>query len=557
MTSSSKTSFHQFGVLTYLIACPGRNRLTPAAGGPTLLGMSPKVSVTFVVPSCACGVGAHSPPGACLQRSLMPFNSSTFLTFFSIFYPLYLSLSGRGRAQNVLLLVSSYVFYGFFQWKFLVLLVLSTLVEYLIASAIGRIQTGTAADTSRRTQLVTASVAFNLALLGAFKYFNFFAENVAALLRAFGMGADTVTLDVLLPLGISFYTFQKLSYTIDVYRGKVSPTTDVIDFALYVAYFPHIAAGPIERAAHFLPQIARGRRVTPGQVEAGLYLILWGFFKKLVVADNVALVANAVFDHPGGQSGVNVAVAVVAFAVQVYGDFSGYTDIARGVSMLLGFDPALNFKLPYFASSIPEFWKRWHISLSNWLTDYVYAPLTKSRLIPLHWYSKLLVSLLITFLVSGLWHGANWTYVAWGGLHGAYMMLSVALQKQRKHWVRRTGLARWPATHRALQVSFTFALVCVTYIFFRAHSLTDALTLCRSLVDPSRLTSAGARDAALTLAFFSLPVLVADLWQDASRDLLAIPKLPGPIRIAVYSGLVSAILIFGVTESMQFIYFRF
>jgi alginate O-acetyltransferase complex protein AlgI len=487
----------------------------------------------------------------------MPFNSATFLVFFSILYPLYLLLRSHGRAQNLLLLVGSYVFYGFFQPAFVALLIVSTMVDYFLASAMGRAESGTVDGARRRKRLVVTSVVFNLAVLGVFKYFNFFAENVAAVLRALGMTADAFTLNVLLPLGISFYTFQKLSYTIDVYRGKVSPTTNPVDLALFVAYFPHVAAGPIERASHFLPQLARARHVTAGQVEAGLFLILWGFFKKVVVADNVALLVNAVFDQPGGQGSVNVAVAVVAFAVQVYGDFSGYTDIARGLSMLLGFDPTLNFKLPYFARSIPEFWKRWHISLSNWLTDYVYTPLTKTTLIPLHWYYKLLVSLLLTFLISGLWHGANWTFVVWGGLHGVYMMCSVTFQAHRRRWVRWLRLDRWPAGHQALQTVFTFALVCVTYIFFRANSLGDATTLCLALIDPSHLTSEGARQALATLLFFGVPVIVIDSYQHSTRDLLSVPKLPGAVRLPVYTALLAGILIFGVTESMQFIYFRF
>jgi alginate O-acetyltransferase complex protein AlgI len=486
----------------------------------------------------------------------MPFNSSTFLIFFATAYPLYLICRTRPRLQNAVLLGASYVFYGYFQWRFLALLVASTLVDFVLSLAIARRDAKTPDRQRERKLLVTASIVLNLALLGFFKYFNFFSESVTALLNAFGMRADPFTLNLLLPLGISFYTFQKLSYVIDVYRGKLAATTSLLDFALYAAYFPQIAAGPIERAGQLMPQIARARKVTAGQVEAGLFLILWGFFKKLVVADNLALVANAVFDQPQGSAGLDVVVAVVAFAFQIYGDFSGYTDIARGISMLLGFQPTLNFKLPYFSRSIPEFWKRWHISLSNWLTDYVYTPLTKTKAIRLPWYHKLLVSLFITFVVSGLWHGAAWTYVVWGALHGVYMMASVSGQSWRRRIVTALGLSRLPEFHGVLQISWTFALVCLTYVFFRANSLADAFTLLGALMD---FTALGMKDidAVASIALFAGPLLTVDAAMARSGDLLALPKMPGVIRAPVYGVLACWIMLFGFAESMQFIYFQF
>ena len=336
----------------------------------------------------------------------MLFNSFIFWAFFAVVLLVYRRLKHRG--QNRLLLVASYVFYGYWDWRFLSLILLSTVVDYYVAIGIE-----SSSDARRRKRLLCGSMLTNLGLLGVFKYFGFFAEEAVRVLNAVGMPASLPSLQVVLPVGISFYTFQTMSYTIDVYRGQTRAARNVLDFALFVCFFPQLVAGPVERSHRLMPQILNPRKETPGQFSEGLYHILFGLFKKVVIADNMARLVNTVFAVPVSQlTGAECLVGVYAFAFQIYGDFSGYSSMAQGLARWMGFNLMSNFRMPYLAVSPSDFWRRWHISLSQWLRDYLYVGLGGNRLGKLMTYRNLL----LTMVLGGLWHGAGWTFLVWGTL---------------------------------------------------------------------------------------------------------------------------------------------
>src|SRR3954471_4549914 len=341
----------------------------------------------------------------------MVFNSLQFVWFFVAVYALYRVLPHR--AQNWLLLIASYYFYAAWDWRFLGLLIGSTLVDYTCALLLGHTESH-----ARRRAILCVSLGFNLSMLGFFKYFNFFADNLQGLFGALGWQLDFVTARVLLPVGISFYTFVTMSYVIDVYRRETPPTRNLVDFGVFVAYFPHLVAGPILRASRLLAQIDAPRRIGRDQMRDGAWLIAWGFFQKIFVADNLASLANIVFDPATHQTGVNVLLGMYAFAFQIYGDFAGYSNIARGLSKLMGIELIENFRFPYFVRSPQAFWRNWHISLSTWLRDYLYIPLGGSRGTP----AQTQRNLLITMLLGGLWHGAAWTFVLWGLYQGVLLI---------------------------------------------------------------------------------------------------------------------------------------
>ncbi len=347
---------------------------------------------------------------------------------------------------------------------------------------------------------MSLSIAANLSILGFFKYFDFFADSFARLLSTFGMEADWPTLNIVLPVGISFYTFQTLSYTIDVYRRKLDPTKSFLDFALFVAFFPQLVAGPIVRASHLLPQILRPRRITSPEIDAGLFLILWGYFKKVVIADNVGLIANQVFGDYGQYQGIDIVIGTLAFAVQIYCDFSGYTDIARGLCKLMGFDLMLNFRLPYLADSPSDFWQRWHISLSSWLRDYLYIPLGGNRHGELATYRNLM----ITMLLGGLWHGAAWTFVIWGAYHGVLLCVYRAASDCRHIFAVQDSYSRGNSTVqssiRALRISIMFGFTLLGWLIFRSESPQQILEM---LVNVTTITAEFSRANAYALAFFT------------------------------------------------------
>src|SRR4051812_2148071 len=397
----------------------------------------------------------------------MVFNSLHFVWFFVVVYAAYRVLPHR--AQNWLPLVASYYFYAAWDWRFLGLLIASTLVDFSCALAIGRSE-----SPARRRALLCLSLGFNLTLLGFFKYFNFFADNLHAMFGALGWQLDFVTVRVLLPIGISFYTFVTMSYVIDVYRREIRPTRDLVDFGVFVAYFPHLVAGPILRASRLLTQIAAPRRISAEQLRDGMWLIAWGFFQKIFVADNLASLANMVFDPAAQPSGINVLLGTYAFAFQIYGDFAGYSNIARGTSKLMGIELIENFRFPYFVRTAPAFWRHWHISLSTWLRDYLYIPLGGSRGSDAHTYRNLL----ITMVLGGLWHGAAWTFVLWGVYHGLLLIGYRAGTRVRwfDAWVNGPG-----ALARATSWLVMFHLTCYGWLIFRARSARQLGTLTASL----------------------------------------------------------------------------
>ena len=378
----------------------------------------------------------------------MLFNSLVFPLFFAVVYLLLRLLPARGR--NPLLLLASYVFYAFWDWRFLSLILLSTGVDFLCGRMLDRGAGG-------RRRWVALSVAVNLTILGTFKYLGFFVEEFAALAGHFGLSPSLPVLELVLPVGLSFYTFQSMGYTIDVYRGKVPACRSPLDFALFVAFFPQLVAGPIERASRLLPQIQRPRAITRGDVAEGAQLVLWGYFKKLFVADNLAVLVQRVFEgEPGATSGWLVLLAAYAFTWQLYCDFSGYTDIARGLARMMGFELTINFRLPFFASGPRDLWRRWHLSLSGWLRDYLYIPLGGNRRGTLRSHAAMMV----TMVLGGLWHGANWTFALWGLYHG------LALLVQRLLPLPRPG----PAL-RILAIVAMFQVTAFGFLIFRAHDL--------------------------------------------------------------------------------------
>ena len=467
----------------------------------------------------------------------MLFNSIEFVVFFVVVYGLYLVLSHR--AQNVLLLLASYLFYGWWDWRFLSLIWLSTLVDYLAGLGMER------APTQKRRKLwLLLSLAFNLGLLGTFKYMGFFARSFADAFAGLGIAVDVRFTDLVLPVGISFYTFQSLTYTVDVYRRGLQATRNLLDFALVVAFFPQLMAGPIERAKHMLPQMEKPRQVSFELVAQGAWLILIGYFKKVVLADNMAPFTNRMFADPSSVHGLEVLIGIYAFAFQIYGDFSGYSDIARGAAKCLGFDLMYNFKMPYFAVNPSDFWRRWHISLSTWLRDYLYINLGGNRGSTARTYRNLM----LTMVLGGLWHGAAYNFVAWGVFHGAILCIH--------RWLTGGDERRAPGPPRItlLGVVGFFHVTCVGWLLFGVRRLGDAPLLLRNLVSPFEINGL---IQLLTLALFAAPVLVVDWLQFRSSDMLAVQRLALPVRVSIYVATFAAILLCGATGAKQFIYFQF
>ena len=397
----------------------------------------------------------------------MLFNSPEFLLFLPIVFALYWFVVQRNlRAQNVLLVLASYVFYGWWDWRFLGLIALSTVVDYLVV-----LQIEGAQEKRAKQQWLSLSMVVNLGLLCYFKYSNFFIESWVDAWAAAGVNMQISSLKVILPVGISFYTFQTLSYSIDVYRGNLKPTRSLINFAAFVSFFPQLVAGPIERATRLLPQIENRRTFKYEEGVAGLRLILWGMFKKVVVADTCAIYANDIFANCTDYSGPTLMLGAVYFAFQIYGDFSGYSDIAIGTAKLFGIQLMTNFKTPYFARDIAEFWRRWHISLSTWFRDYLYIPLGGSRVGK--W--KSVRNVFVIFLVSGFWHGANWTFIAWGGIHACLFIPLLLLGTNRRFATKTIAKNRWlPNVRELLGMAWTFTMVCIAWVFFRAESVGEA-----------------------------------------------------------------------------------
>lgn len=477
----------------------------------------------------------------------MIFHSLDFVAFFLVTTLVYWRLDRRG--QNLLIIGVSYVFYGYVHPWFVSLLALTTVTDFLLAQAIELYP-------ARRRTLLVVSLGLNLGLLGFFKYFNFFIDNVHAAFAALGWNIPWPVLTVALPVGISFYTFQSLSYTLDVYRGQLRARRSLVDFAAFVSFYPQLVAGPIERASHLLPQIERARSWSWPLARAAMLLVVWGFFKKLVIADNVGLIANKVFSL--AEPGFTVLWAgVFAFAIQIYADFSAYSDIARGVARWLGFELVMNFNHPYLATGPVDFWRRWHISLSTWFRDYVYIPLGGSRLGS----GRTLANLWITFLVSGLWHGASWNYVLWGAYHGTLVALSRLLSRGRRSTPRSDA---WAVLEPA-QVMGMFLLTCIGWLIFRE---TDLQMLWRSLTLVPWNTTLADRQVGgyllLLTLFYSLPIWINGIWalyiapQQTHRQAGEMWDGWSTTRQALLMGVaVAIILVLRSRQSLDFIYFQF
>lgn len=473
----------------------------------------------------------------------MIFNSAEFAAFFLIFYLIY--LFSTHTWQNRFLLLGGCVFYGAWNWKFLFLPFATTIIDYNIALKMSETD-----DDRKRRLLLTISILANLSVLGFFKYYNFFAVNLQHLAASFGLPLDIQVLNIVLPVGISFYTFQAMSYTIDVYRKHVPASRNFLEFALFVSFFPQLEAGPIERAGHMLPQMKANRKLRLDWIWEGLYLILWGLFQKMFVADNLAKIVNPVFGAAGPYSGLEVLFAVYAFAFQIFCDFAGYSNIARGLARLMGFDIIINFNLPYFSQNPSEFWQRWHISLSRWLRDYLYISLggnRKGNLITFR-------NLMITMILGGLWHGANWTFVVWGFYHG----LLLVLYRLIGPFIPEPKNERAQKIVKVVKIVFFFHLVCLGWLFFRAESLTQALHMIQALAFNFRLDSIfSLSDVLKSLIFFTFLLIIAQIYEYRKNDLLAIFQLRPAVQMAAYLVILYAILLLGVTTGEEFIYFQF
>lgn len=485
----------------------------------------------------------------------MLFNSPEYALFLPLAVLLYWSFAYSVRAQNAFLLVASYVFYGWWDWRFLGLLIATSVVDYCVGLGIER-----ADDKKTKRLILVWSLVANLGTLGFFKYYNFFVGSFVQAFASLGIELHAATLQVILPVGVSFYTFQALTYTVGVYRGTVKPTRDFMTFLSYVAFFPQLVAGPIERAQHMLPQFLAPRSIDADKFASGLRQIAWGLFCKLAVADNCAVIVNAVFSQEATPAGSVALLGALFFAFQIYADFSGYTHIALGSARLLGFELMQNFATPYFSQSIGEFWKRWHISLSTWFRDFVYIPLGGSRAGKL----RQARNILITFTVSGLWHGANSTFLVWGFLHGLYYMPSIWMGEPLARWA---ATAAAPLRHAvaALRMLRTFLLVVVAWIFFRAESLDKAVAFIKAIFSASLFTSPAPVLQRLDMgwpaavAAFAIAALLTIEWvQRDKKFALEVADKPLAYRWLAYACIVGLVVSIRYTGSaLDFIYFQF
>ncbi|WP_048331125.1 MBOAT family O-acyltransferase [Bizionia psychrotolerans] len=478
----------------------------------------------------------------------MLFNSIDFAIFLPIVFILYWFVAKKPlKLQNLLIVVASYFFYGWWDWRFLSLIIFSTLVDYAIGVRLGK-----ETHTKKRKILLWTSIMVNLGFLGFFKYYNFFLDNFITAFSFFGTEIHARSLNIILPVGISFYTFQTLSYSIDVYRKKIEPTKDFIAFAAFVSFFPQLVAGPIERATNLLPQFYKKRTFNYSLAVNGLRQILWGLFKKMVIADNCAVIVNTVFDNQQDYSGSTLVLGAVFFAFQIYGDFSGYSDIAIGTARLFGFNLKQNFAFPYFSRDMAEFWRRWHISLSTWFRDYLYIPLGGSRGNK----AKVIRNVFIIFIVSGFWHGANWTFIIWGALNAIYFIPLLLTNKNRNHLEIIAYNKKWPSIRSVFNMLLTFGLTTLAWIFFRAENINHAFQYIKGICNKSLFTIPELRP---TNIFVLLVIFLSIEWL-GRRDQYAIETLglkwKRPLRLAFYYTLIVIILLFSKNEN-TFIYFQF
>lgn len=481
----------------------------------------------------------------------MLFNSLDFAVFLPIVFVLYWFVVNKNlKLQNILIMLASYVFYGWWDWRFLSLIIFSTFVDYGVGLAISR--QDPEKDKSKRKLLLWTSILINLGFLGVFKYYNFFLDNFVEAFSFMGYPIGASSLNIILPVGISFYTFQTLSYTIDVYKGKLTPTKDFVAFSAYVSFFPQLVAGPIERATQLLPQFYKKRVFSQPLAIDGLRQILWGLFKKVVIADNCAEYANMIFNNSGDYSGSTLVLGALFFTFQIYCDFSGYSDIAIGTSRLFGFDLMRNFAFPYFSRDIAEFWRRWHISLSTWFRDYLYIPLGGSK----GGLTKKIRNTFIIFIVSGFWHGANWTFIIWGALNALYFLPLLLLKQNRNNLETVAQGKLVPGINELFKIGTTFSLTVMAWVFFRAESVTHAFAFLGEIFSLSLFTFPEVLPVKLMLMIAGFMIVewigresefaIADFGKNWYR----------PARWGMYYGLVVSILILSGSKQ-EFIYFQF
>lgn len=480
----------------------------------------------------------------------MLFNSIDFAIFLPIVFVLYWFVFPKKlKLQNLLIVIASYIFYGWWDWRFLSLIAFSTLVDYSVGVVLAKEE-----NDQKRKILLWLSIIVNLGFLGFFKYYNFFLDNFISAFSFFGQEINVNSLNIILPVGISFYTFQTLSYTIDVYRKNLEPTRDLIAFSAFVCFFPQLVAGPIERATHLLPQFYKKRVFDYPKVVDGMRQILWGLFKKVVIADNCAEYANEIFNNSGEHSGSTLLLGAFFFTFQIYGDFSGYSDIAIGTSRLFGFDLMKNFAFPYFSRDIAEFWRRWHISLSTWFRDYLYIPLGGSK-------GGTFVKVrntFIIFLVSGFWHGANWTFIVWGALNAIYFLPLLLLGKNRQNIGIVAEGKILPSLYDAFKIITTFLMTVLAWVFFRAKNVEHAVNYIIGIFDKSLFSSPSILPST-TLLLTAVFIITEWIQRDKNYGLemykqgLLKHKF---IRWSIYILIIIIIFTFGGSQQ-EFIYFQF
>ncbi|WP_425077080.1 MBOAT family O-acyltransferase [Psychroserpens sp. S379A] len=481
----------------------------------------------------------------------MFFNSIDFAIFLPIVFVLYWFVTNRNlKLQNVLLVVSSYVFYGWWDWRFLSLILFSTAVDYCVGRALANQEV-----VLKRRALLWTSILVNIGFLGFFKYYNFFLDNFVSAFSFFGTTINVNSLNIILPVGISFYTFQTLSYTIDVYKRKLNPTRDFIAFSAFVSFFPQLVAGPIERATNLLPQFYKSRTFEYNKAVDGLRQILWGMFKKVVIADNCAKYANYIFNNSDDLNGSTLVLGAVFFTFQIYGDFSGYSDIAIGVSRLFGFDLKQNFAFPYFSRDMSEFWRRWHMSLSTWFRDYLYIPLGGSR----GQLKTTIRNVFVIFTVSGFWHGANWTFIVWGVLNALYF-LPILLTKNNRNHLNTIAEGRYlPSLKEFGLMLITFGLTVFAWIFFRAENIHHAFSYISTIFSSSLFNAPYFKDGTLAIPTIILIVFFLCVEWFGRENKYAIEQMFTKSKWkswCFYYLIVILIFVFAGSKQ-EFIYFQF
>jgi len=490
----------------------------------------------------------------------MLFNSLDFAIFFPLVFVLYWIVARNLTLRNVLILVASYVFYGWWDWRFLFLIAISTLVDFYVGKQIYNTENAT-----KRKQLLFVSLFVNLGFLVYFKYTNFFIESFVDSFRLFGKELEVSTLNIILPVGISFYTFQTLSYTIDIYRKQLKPTNDILAFGAFVSFFPQLVAGPIERASHLLPQFYKTYKFNYKLLKSGILLMVFGLFKKMVIADRAALYVNEVYNNVDDYGGVGYIYATLLFAFQIYCDFSGYSDIAIGLGRTMGFDLMKNFDSPYTSKSLTEFWRRWHISLSTWFRDYLYIPLGGSKNGKYRTYANIF----IVFVVSGFWHGAAMTFIIWGALHGVILMIEKGTFKIRKRVFNKLGLQKNNFSNHLFFGLFIFIIVCFTWVFFRANSLSDSYQIVHGFFNDINLGDLFKNETYLLglkpndFKVISIAILLLFVFEYLHRKHNIVKVLNSQATIfrwLCYLSIVLSIIIFGIygdKNIQNFIYFQF